>query len=610
MKKTYPYYGKIYGILILCTLLGFVQSLLSLVEPQIISLILDSVITPALGGKANANSSIFYPLIQGRDQADLWGTLWILVGLLAGFMVFYFITFYAHWNIAHYFSIRCDNRLRSDVLKKIHSFGTKLLKEYNTGDLITMINSDAQNMRNFYVGTIPFMAESVFYIILAFYFLSRLNPILMLIPFLTIGMFIFITKGMLKLFHDLYDEIWKKNAELNSETNESIYGIRTIKACGREDVRQRRFNEKSEQVRDFSTMFSIRRAKYYMAFDTADQIVMLISMAVSIWLASHFLMTSGEYSSFLIYLLHICGSFIDLIFYATDLQDEKVSMERMFGLLDRENPVLDQYGERTVSEKPHIVLSHLTAYAEPKASEKTDAPEKTEKKMLVQDVSLDIPYGKKLGIMGRTGSGKSVLLKVLQAFREYHEGEFTIDGIPSHEYDRGEITRAYSYAMQDVFLFSHSIAANIAYYRPEAEDSEVEYFGQLACVEDFAKEMPDGYQTLIGEKGFGLSGGQKQRVAIARALLKDAPVIVLDDCTSALDMDTESKIFANLASCYKEKTLIMATHRAVALKDFDEIIFMDDGKIIERGSFEELMAQNGAYAEIYKQQMDTEVYVS
>ncbi len=358
------YYGKIYGILLFCTLLGFVQSLLYLVEPQVISLILDGVIAPALGGEATANSSIFYFLIRDWDKSDLWGMLWILVAVLAGFMVFYFITFYTRWNTAHYFSIRSDNNLRGDVLRKIHSFGTGLLKEYNNGDLITMINSDAQKLRNFHAGTIPFFLECIFYIVIAFYFLFRLNPVLMLIPFLTIGMFMFITKRMIRLFHDLYDQIWKKNAELNSETNESIYGIRTIKACGREDVRKERFRDKSRQVRDFSTMFGIRRARYYLAFDTADQIVMLLSMALSIWLASRFLMTSGEYSSFLIYLLGICGNFIDLIFLATDLQDEKVSAERVAGLLNKENPVLDKYGEKTVSERPHISLSHLSVYTE------------------------------------------------------------------------------------------------------------------------------------------------------------------------------------------------------------------------------------------------------
>lgn len=599
MKKAFPYYRKIYGILVLCILLGLVQSVLMLVEPQIISLMVDNVINPALGKSASENSSIFYFTIKDKNPGDLWGILLTLILVLLGFMIFYFITFYIRWNIAHYFSIACDNRLRLDVMKKVHSFGPSILKEYSNGDLITIVNSDSQRIRDFHVATIPFMVDNIFYIGVALYFLSRISLTLMVIPFITVGGFVLITKGMLNLFDKLYDEIWRKNAELNTETQESIHGIRTIKAYGREDVRQKRFYDRSKDVRDYSTLFGIKRAKYILGFDSADQVVMLLSMAMSIYLASKFAMTSGEYSSFIIYLVYICGSFVDLIFYATDIQGEKVSVKRMFGLLEKENPILDSYGDKKTSKKPHIQLKNVTVYAD----------EKKEKK-LVNEVCLDIPYGKKVGIMGRTGSGKSVLLKVLQAFREYQEGEMLIDDIPSHEYDRGEVTRAYGYAMQDVFLFSHSIAANIAYYRPDASKEEIERYGQIACVDEFALQLPDGYDTLIGEKGFGLSGGQKQRVAIARALLKDAPITVLDDCTSALDMDTESKIFANLSEHFQEKTLIMATHRAKALQDFDEILFMEDGKIVERGTFDELMALNGQYASIYHQQMDTEVYVS
>ena len=203
-----------------------------------------------------------------------------------------------------------------------------------------------------------------------------------------------------------------------------------------------------------------------------------------------------------------------------------------------------------------------------------------------------------------------MLLRVIQAFEEFYEGTVTIDGEDIKSYSRNEIARAYGYAMQNVFLFSNSIEANIAYYNPDAGEEEIRACGEIAQVSEFADAFPQGYQTVIGEKGFGLSGGQKQRVAIARALLKNAPITVLDDCTSALDIETESKIFKSLDKHFQGKTLIMATHRAMALKTFDEIIFMEHGKIIERGTFDELMALNGRYADIYRQQMDKEVFVS
>ena len=595
LKKSYPYYKKIYGILIICILFGLTQGIIGLVEPQIVTLIVDNVINPALGAKPVKNSSIFAFLIEGVPKGNLWQMMFILTGVFLLFLVLYFITFYIRWNIAHYFSIKCDNKIRLDVLRKINSFGTPLLKEYSTGDLITIVNSDAENIRTFHVATIPFTIDALFYIVVASLMLSRINIWLMLLPFMTLVIFGIITRKFLKLCDEMYGKLWEKNSALNTETQESIYGIRTIKAYAREDLRAKRFSGKSRDVRDFSTNFSIRRYKYFLAFDTSDQFVMLASMALSIWLATKFEMTSGEYTAFLAYLLEICGNFIDIIFNLADAREQKVSADRLYGLLDKKDEISALYGNKKVSKTPHIVISHVSA--------KADGNE------LLDDVSLDIPYGKKIGIMGKTGSGKSVLLRVMQAFEEFEEGSIIIDGADIKEYSRNEIAGAYGYAMQNVFLFSNSIAANIAYYNPDAKEEEILACGEIAQVSEFANNFPDGYNTIIGEKGFGLSGGQKQRVAIARALLKNAPVTVLDDCTSALDIETESKIFKSLNMHFKDKTLVMATHRAVALRDFDEILFLENGKVIERGSFDSLMELNGRYADIYRQQMDKEVFV-
>ena len=595
LKKSYPYYKKIYGILLICILFGLTQGVIGLVEPQIVTLIVDNVINPALGAKPVENSSIFAFLIEDMPQDNLWQIMFTLTGVFLLFLLLYFVTFYIRWNMAHYFSIKCDNKIRLDVLRKINSFGTPLLKEYSTGDLITIVNSDAENIKNFHVATIPFTVDALFYIVVAAVMLSRINIWLMLLPFFTLAVFALITKKFLKLCDEMYGRLWEKNSKLNTETQESIYGIRTIKAYAREDLRAKRFSGKSRDVRDFSTNFSIRRYKYFLAFDTSDQFVMLASMALSIWLATKFEMTSGEYTAFLAYLLEICGNFIDIIFNLADARGQKVSADRLYGLLDKKDEISALYGDKKVSRTPHITLSHVSA--------KADGNE------LLDNVSLDLPYGKKVGIMGKTGSGKSVLLRVMQAFEEFESGTITIDGIDIKEYSRNEITGAYGYAMQNVFLFSNSISANIAYYRPDAPEEEVAACGEIAQVSEFADSFPDGYNTIIGEKGFGLSGGQKQRVAIARALLKNAPVTVLDDCTSALDIETESKIFRSLEKHFKGRTLVMATHREVALKDFDEILFLENGKVAERGTFNELMELNGKYADIYKKQMDKEVFV-
>ncbi|WP_310602786.1 ABC transporter ATP-binding protein [Anaerosporobacter sp.] len=596
LQGTWKYYKNILGILIVCTIMGLMQMVMLLVEPQIISLIVDRVINPAVGNAPVENSSVFFFLIRDIPEHDVWRIMGVLVVTFLIFLALYFVLFYLRWNIAHYYSSQCEKNMRRDLLNKINSFGVGLLKDYSTGDLITIINRDTSNIRNAYIAGVPFMCDSLFYIVVAVYFLSRLDVTLIIFPLLTLVVFALITKGLIKTFGKMYEMMWKKNSDLNTETQESIYGFRTIKAYAREEFQQKKFSNKAEDLKDFHTGFGKTRYRYFLMYDTVDNIVMVVSMGISIYLASKMKMSSGEYSAFLSYLLMICGCFINLIFLASDIQDYVVSGKRLHGLFEKKDETAEKFGTRKVDEKPNIEVKNVSS--------------KVDGKTLLDDISVQIPYGKKIGVMGKTGSGKSVFLKTLQTFMEYEEGEITIDNRPLEEYDRREIARTYSYAMQDVFLFSNTIESNIAYYNPYADEKIVEKCGKLAEVDEFAMTFPDGYQTVVGEKGFGLSGGQKQRVAIARALLKDAPVIVLDDCTSALDVETESKIFKNLKEHCTDKTLIIATHRAPAIKDCDEILFFEDGKIVERGTFEQLIQLNGRYASIYNRQVESGVIIS
>lgn len=588
MKKALLYYRSIWGWMIFCAIIGLSRIAISVLEPQVVSLMVDRVIKPALGGEPADNSSIFSFLIRDIPADHIWQIMAVLSITFFVLLIVYFITFYARWNIIHYVSLKIENRMRAEALHKINQFGPAILKNYTNGELITIVNRDASMVRDIYIATIPFILDNVFCIGMAVFFLSRTNPGLLICPFLTFILYGFITGGFVKKSDAYYNKMWKQNSALNTEAQESVYGIRTIKAYAAEPYRFARFSRKSEELRDFYVEFGRTRYRYFLLYDGMDQILMAVTMAVSIYLASRFLMTDGEYSAFLGYMLLMTDSFVSILFLIGNFQESKVSCKRMFELLEMCDPMAGKFGEKKVSSKPHITFEHVSVMSD--------------EQELLCDISVDIPYGKKIGIMGKTGSGKSVFLKTMQGFTDYCSGQITIDGRDFHTYDRGEIAKAYSYAMQDVFLFSNSIASNIELYQPEGNLERIQECGRLAEVDEFVKEFPDGYMTLIGEKGFGLSGGQKQRVAIARALYKDAPVIVLDDCTNALDVETEQKIFTNLKEAGKHKTMIIATHRAQATADCDEILFFEDGRIIERGNFGELMTKNGRYAAVYRKQ--------
>lgn len=267
-----------------------------------------------------------------------------------------------------------------------------------------------------------------------------------------------------------------------------------------------------------------------------------------------------------------------------------VSSRRYFSFMNDRDEVAEKYGSEKPSEKPSISFRGVGV--------------KNGESYVLEHIDLDIPYGKKVGIMGRTGSGKTLLIKLMQGLAESDEGEIYLDGKPIHSFSRDELLRVFSYAMQNVFLFSNTIAANIALYDPYASEEKIERAGALAEVTEFANRFPDGYQTTIGEKGFGLSGGQKQRISIARALFKDAGILIFDDVTSALDLDTEKSVFRNLEKVCSEKSLVIVTHRATALKNCDEILFLENGRISERGTFGELLEKNGNFAEIYRRQVN------
>ena len=638
-KDTYPYFKKYIGVHIFCCVLSAIRMVVLVAEPQILALIVDRVINPAFGEEPTANSSIFSFLIDDLPADDYDAILARLVGMMFVLMAVYFVSFYAKWHLSHYFGIKSEKMLRKDTLDKINHSSSELLQDYTAGDLLTITNSDPQKLKSLYADYLTRMVDPIFYISLSAIYLMRISIWLMIFPAITGILYVIVTRRYMRRSKYYYDRQWRKTSELTSEIQESIYGIRTIKAYAREDYQTEIFSRKNHALRDTLYEFGDYRARFNLLYSSIQNALYIISMIYGIVLSVHFSMTAGEFTSFLSYLMTIAGQFTGISNTLGEMQNCVVSSNRIFTFLRKKDPAQEIYGTKEVSAKPHITLHNVTI--------RSNDHDENEHADLVTNIDLDLPYGKKVGIMGRTGSGKSVLLKGLQTYLEYESnkysaddpecsyhlrgdfknldkfrtdqtkndsektgyqsGTYEIDGIDVHAYSRESIRRSFGFAMQDIFLFSNTIEANIAYYNPDASPEQVHACGKAAEVDEFANKLPDKYDTIVGEKGFGLSGGQKQRVSIARALLKDAPVLVLDDCTSALDFETEKKIFQNIKEFCGDKTLLIASHRANALKDMDEILFFENGKIVERVTHEELMKLNGRYAEIYNHQAGQEV---
>ena len=588
-KNTFPYFKKYLPVQTLATILGLMRMVILLVTPQIVSLLVDRVINPALGSAPQDNASIFLFLIEDIPEGDYWRIFAVLAVTLVVFAALFFVCFYLKWNLAHYFGLKSEKQMRIDALEKIGNASAPHLKAFPAGDLVLISTRDPRMISEVYTSTVQFLLDNVFYIVVSAVFLARIHPYLLILPLLGGMASAAIMIAFKKPIGKMFDAMWKDSAALSTTVQESVYGIRTVASFAREKERGALFERDNKKLLSTYQGGAVLFAKRQAVSWGTRSLVILGEVGLAIWLGVSGRITSGEFTATVGYLGTLMWQLTALFFNINDAQESFVSARRYFGFLNAKDEQRELYGSDVPSETPSIVLKGVGV--------------KSGESYALKNVDLALPYGKKLGVMGRTGAGKTLLVKLMQGLAEADEGEILIDGKSIHAYDRDALLRAYSYAMQNVFLFSNTIAQNIALYDPFAPEEKIERAGALAEVDEFARRFPDGYQTTIGEKGFGLSGGQKQRISIARAIFKDAAVLVFDDVTSALDLDTERTVLSNIKKTCGERTTIVVTHRATALKDCDEIIFLKEGEITERGTFEELLAMNGDFAEIYERQI-------
>ena len=509
----------------------------------------------------------------------------LAIGLMS-LLLFRCITVYIRNIMQQKQGLGLETDLRMAGYQKLMELDSAKISGYNTGELLQILQSDTIMFKEMFCHMIPYMIDGVFYAVVAVYFLWRINPALLWIPviiapFFTVELLRFRVKAKEK-----YKAIRDNNAKMSLTVQENVEAVRLVRSFTNEKLEEKKFDEVNDSLKRSHIEQIFLSSKFTVIFSIIKQIAYIGSIAVAAVLCIRGELMVGYLVACTNYVLKIMD-FLSLINNNLfQMQQQLVSGEKMKEFF--ECPIDIASGPKQVSKcRPvDIKIDHVSL--------------DIGGVRVLNDITLDVPHGKKVGVVGGTGCGKSVLLESLARIHDVTEGQITLNGQNITEYDLESLRNQFAYVFQDVFLFSDTINSNIAYSEPFVNQQVIVNAARQAQAHGFITCLPDSYMTVVGEKGIGISGGQKQRVAIARALLKDAPVLILDDSTSALDVKTERKLLKEVEENCRDKTVIISAHRLSSVVDCDEIVYMKDGCIVERGSFKELMAKNGYFANVYR----------
>jgi len=390
---------------------------------------------------------------------------------------------------------------------------------------------------------------------------------------------------------NLRPAFWKNRqmfSSLNAFAQENISGNRVVKAFAKEDFEIEKFDVENDNFRDAQLETTAVFSRYIPIFEFLSNFLMFVLMLGGGIMVVRGEMSLGDMVTINGYMWMLTNPLRQMGWLFNDLQRFLTSIEKIYSTISHEPEIREPAHPVVKKLQGGVVFDHVSYMADDED--------------ILQDVSFTVKPGQTVGIIGATGAGKSTLMNLLCSFYDTTGGTVRVDDTDVKDMDLYSLRQNIGMAMQDVFLFSDTIEGNIAYGRPDCSIDEVKWAAQVANAEDFILDTPDGYDTIVGERGMGLSGGQKQRISLARALITDPAIIILDDTTSAVDMETETKIQEALANLPKKKTVFIIAHRISSIKDADLILVLNDGKIVEQGTHDELLKKHGYYETVFTHQ--------
>ncbi len=476
-------------------------------------------------------------------------------------------------------------RVRGVCFKNLQKQDMNFYDNNRTGDLMTRMTGDMDMVRHV-ISYVTRMFIDCFSLFAAttVYMLSK--DVWFTLSLLVVTPFIFlVTRKFSKTVKPLYIDLRERLSRLNSNAQENISGNRVVKAFAREEYEKEKFEEKNREYKDANLKASLTWIHYFPMVEGLSQ-----AMSLAVLIVGGIFMINGRISS---------GTFMAFNSLSWTLSNPMRTLGMLLNDLQRffasASKIIELYYAQPDIKNPQKAIAPQTISGNIKFE---DVSLKLHGSVVLDHINLDIKAGETVAIMGSTGSGKTTLISCINRFRDITSGKLTIDGVPVKKFDLKTLRHNIGVANQDVFLFSDTIDGNIAYGDLSLSEEEVRHFADLAAA-DFIDKTEDGYDTIVGERGMGLSGGQKQRIALARALAVKPPILILDDTTSAVDLETEKYIQNSLRNLEYPCTKIIIAQRISTTKSADKIIIMDKGRIVEEGTHEELVRQGGYYSEVF-----------
>lgn len=505
------------------------------------------------------------------------------------------VTLKGMFQFAHgFFGGRLGNRvaynLREALYKKLQYFSFQYYDTARTGDLMSRLTADLDGIRQFLGFGFAQILNVVLMIVFGFTAMATISWKLTLITMVTMPFLAYTAIRFEGKIHPSFRNIRNSFSSLQTAVQENITGVRTVKSFAREPYEIDKFTSRNENYRMNNISSSGIWARYFPLMELFANISVVILLGAGGYLVIKESLTLGELVAFFSLIWYIIGPMWGIGFHINAFTQARTSGEKVLDILHQYIHVKDQPNAIELdgdAVKGHVKFDDVT-FAYP------------ENPPALYNLSLDAAPGSVIGLLGGTGSGKTTVVSLL--FRAYNvkDGSITLDGRNIKEYTLESLRKQIAIVFQETFLFSSTIRGNIAYGRGDVTMDDIIRAAKLAKAHDFIMELPDGYETIVGERGLGLSGGQKQRIAIARAILKDPKILILDDATSAVDMETEHEIQAGFREVMEGRTTFIIAHRISSLRHADEIIVLDEGRVVQRGTHEQLLQQPGPYLDTYR----------